>query len=350
MTLKGFQEGLKVFCSYKLINVTKNFSTPIKVGDVTMAQREFIEVHAKDINNNIYYSELSPLPGLHIENLGEGKNQLSSLLDKIIKNEFDKSYDLKKPFFNLFIEDGNFLPSVMFSIESLLLDWLLKNSQLSNALFKQNSKIISLNKLIIPRSNNELPADLKLFKSIKIKIGRNSVENDIKYINKILKHTPATTLLRLDANKSYSVSSLNKLAKQIDLSRIEYFEEPFDDHHIYENVHFPVAIDESLNKYHEQLESIPPSVVAIIVKPNILGGFSKLFKLQETVRKLNIKIIISSTFNGEIGMKYNGIAALIQDSYTPTAHGLSTLSFFKEKNSFQFFMDKNGQAIIDYEL
>ncbi|MBM76003.1 MAG: hypothetical protein CMK59_11435 [Proteobacteria bacterium] len=163
------------------------------------------------------------------------------------------------------------------------------------------------------------------YRSLKIKVGRSSIEKDLELISQLALQNPQSTF-RLDPNGLWSLnqtcqfwSSLQKINLE---HRIEYIEDPVntpkDLHKITE---IPIALDQQIDTKWLDL----PSLKAIIIKPSVQGGVSGVKRWQEQGRNKNIKVILSSTFETSIG-----IGRILQLATPQFFHGLGTLSWFAQ--------------------
>ena len=313
---------------------------PLQIGinKSPLTKREIIKIYY----NQLEISELSPLPGLHPESLDESFRILKKFVENKTIDDFfnevflnnkknlldtNKSIILQnstKLFFGLFKNDLEIdLPnSVIFAIELGLI----------NSVFTQrpeNQPYCALdfqsNKILIE----------SCCPSIKIKIGRNSLIEENKKLKKYINET--NFLLRLDGNKKLSAIDLITIMDQIPEDRIEYIEDPFINQK--ELVEFyqqtksiiPLAYDEGLinNMGHPNFFSnFPKQVKFAIIKPNLIGGISASNKIAQELEKCQIKVVLSSSFEGPIGILGIQKMQSIFSHYDLPA-GIDTLKFFQ---------------------
>jgi O-succinylbenzoate synthase len=170
------------------------------------------------------------------------------------------------------------------------------------------------------------------FKTIKIKVGRNEMDDDIKKINHVVKILPRGLVIRLDANGLWDFETALKFGKNINSEFIEYIEEPCSDFHafpdFYTGTGLPVALDESLEHIDPEAPRIPAGVKAFVLKPTILGGIGRTMGFVGLAAKHGLKPIISSCF--EVGPGFDRLikmAAAID--FDDSAHGLDTLKYLE---------------------
>ena len=128
------------------------------------------------------------------------------------------------------------------------------------------------------------------FDTIKLKIGFNSLDEDIKIMRKINSYKKIK--FRLDANQALSVDDIIKFEKATKDFDIEYLEEPLSDltienlRIIKKNTNFKIAIDETIYTDKNWKEFLSTGMINyLIIKPSIFGGL-KIFEI------VNLQIII----------------------------------------------------------
>ncbi len=325
-----------LFDSFKLRSFKLAFRNSMTIGQHRLKFREGLYLDLIKENKIIATSELSPLPGLHQESLEQAKFNLEKTLQFILCNQekfITKNIKLDVLFFNLFQPNFIILPSVMFCLESALL-MITKEIK---AKFQVNKKLnILQNDLYLPTCGNLekqiLEWNKKNLKKLKIKIGKINLKDEIAIINDIINETSNSLQLRIDANQSLTNDQLLYLCESINLNRVEYFEEPTSNISSLlkiieeEQLNIHLALDESLRQF-DLNNTLPEKITHLIIKPNLIGGISKTinyFNLK------NIKVVLSSSFESEVGL--NNISLLAQyqaDNFAQVAAGIDTLKFFK---------------------
>ena len=236
-------------------------------------------------------SELSPLKNLHKETLDFATNEFINFL-----NDSKKFIQLNRPFkdektlFNLCINDqilksfNKLSPSVKFAIESMLLhlkDKLPKGKTNINSayLFDDNNKGIK----------NSV---------IKLKIRPNTIDQNI---NDILNLQAQNNLLRLDGNNSLSSEELNQIIQKIDCKKIQYIEDTFTclEEELKFNNLYP-KIDLAIDLMNFNLKNYD-QYNYIVLKPNLLGSISELFRRMVNFENSGKRLVLSSCFEGEFG-------------------------------------------------
>jgi hypothetical protein len=182
---------------------------------------------------------------------------------------------------------------------------------------------------------------LQEHQSIKIKLGRQPIDTEIRDFFKLIKSLPEQTTFRIDANRAWSIEKLQYYASQLPLSRIEYFEDPLCAPEEYTKIkNIPIVLDETMqNPLHVQLLE-QPNIIGAVLKPSLLGGLKATDKLIKGLYSQNKLAILSSTFESSLGMW--GIASLAHPNHV---HGLGTLRWFKQHLFEDPLMTSNGYLL-----
>lgn len=193
----------------------------------------------------------------------------------------------------------------------------------SLALHSTQQQKITINKLLDPLQQTN-SASSQSWDCIKIKMGRQNINKDIRFFKSLLEKIPRHTLLRIDTNQRWSVDDFHQFIESVPLEQIDYFEDPLTDPKQY--IHFkdvPIALDESIqSEFFEELLNCQ-HVIGCVIKPTVIGGLEAAKKQINRLELLGKKAIISSTFESSIGLW--AISSLVNND---TAHGLGTLPWF----------------------
>lgn len=333
------------------------FLTPYRSGVQTLTAREGLVVELTGFNGICGYGEIAPLEGFSLETLAQAEQQILELAGKLPGLLF--KVDFNKPGYKFpFIKElpGNLYPSVCFGLETAIIH-LAEN--ILNKLFLERvpnnpKKKIPVNALLhtdtseISAITEEVRKRLADgFKTIKIKVGRNSLTNDIELVNRMAEILPLGVRLRLDANRLWDFETALEFGKRIDKRCLEYIEEPFSINNIkqisefYSQTGIGVALDESLDSIISSGIGMPPGINAFILKPTLLGGFNRVGEFVELAIKHRIKPVISSCFEvgpGFIALLKMASAIDLDDS----ASGLDTLKYLERTLFSQPVLIQNG--------
>ena len=311
------------------------YKIPIIVQSHTLIENVLLSVSIFHKKNFLSKIELTSLPKFHMYDLTEWKFILENFFQE---NDFNlENIKLDQAFFNMISPLSNelFEGELLYVIESVLfkvievckpevLSFIDKKPIKTNGLFSQGLKMDSL------------PECLK----IKIRPTTKNLLETSDLLNKLFKLNPKI-FFRFDGNQSFDLNELlsyfQQLQKNCELplvKLIEYIEEPFknasESHLFHQYFKIPIAIDESLIIYKENLNLLPKKT-NLILKPSLFG-ISKSFKILGLAKKLQLKIVISSSYETSSAISpLLYLAALSPDTY----HGFDTLKFLPKDLSIE---------------
>lgn len=310
------------------------FTKPFKTSSKTFNSREGIVLEIQDTNRTAL-GEAAPLPGFSRESLNDVLSQLEIHADEI-ERTFNGSFSLRD--LQAFHRKNDIYPSLQFGLDTLAVDFLSQQAGTSpqNFLFDNPPDKIKINGVISVEDAEQIYENARHlveqgFQTIKIKVGIN-FKKELVVLEKIQDSFPKLKL-RLDANRAWSLEeACNNLSKLEDLN-IEYLEEPLNDPSLKKlkklssEASVPIALDESMLEMQNP-ESAMPYTSAIILKPMVFGGLSKLFATNRLAKHHNNKVIYTTSLESGIGRTMTAtLAAGLSDRLS--AHGLATGSLLK---------------------
>jgi len=278
--------------------------------------------------------ECAPLVDIGTESLSTAHRVLREIIPVLINTPLN---------INTLAELDEF-PASRFALETALLSLLAqrKNLSLSQLLAQQyqlkiNKKIL-LNAMLGP-VNPHLPvrakqAEIDGYQCLKIKMGLTDIYTEAEQIKKLLTQLQAETLIRLDANKSWSYKEtqwlLNYLAGHY--QQIDYIEEPLKQYtsqnYLSLQADSPVslALDESFTTQCN-LSLIDYPLHTLVLKPMAQGGIINSLYLFQQAQQLNIRTIITSSIETAHGLwPLTHLCAVINNQQF---HGLSTSTWLE---------------------
>jgi len=261
----------------------------------------------KGKNGEESWGEIAPLDFFSDESLEQATDELLGELPHLLREEWHPKY---------------LSPSVHFGIESAILDLTLP---LSVAPVLVNALLAGT-----PDDMRKQAKNLQGYKAVKIKVGHLSLIDSISLVEELLTLMPANILVRIDANQSWSFEEALTFAKAFAPDTFEYFEEPFESFEDYISFPFPIALDETIRNAPSDSYLSLPHLRALIIKPTLMGGCSKLIPLLRQAREKGIAFILSSSYESELGIGLLAkIAARLQLPEVPM--GLDTYRLFKDE-------------------
>jgi len=316
------------------------FSRPFKTSNETFTYRKgyFISIDAEGFTG---YGESAPLPYYSMDSLEICNRALYEFKYGLPH----KPKDLELTDIIRLINDSTFLsPAARFGLETAIYDLESQIADQSLAVFlnPEALKKIRINGFITDIHN--IP---KNFSVLKLKInGRLPLSDLLKELEYISKKTGVNTKLRLDANGSFDSQTAVSFGRAIEQFNIDYLEQPLpvDDLEgmavLRKEISIPVAIDESLTTF-ESAEKIieKKSADVFVIKPTISGGFNGSEKIINQAKKENIRTVITSSLESDIGLL--ACLHLASKNNIEEACGLDTCQFLTQRN-IEFPTSVNG--------
>ncbi len=313
--------------------------TPLFINNIETTKRTGIIIRLKDLDQNTGFGEIAPLPGLHTENL----ETVLDLLDEIDIHVAGTSIseDIAASGTNLseILKIKSFPPSVRFGVSMAVLDLLANSKKLPlNKLYQMPyHKNVFINGLLTGPPDEIIKTTKELlslgYTTLKIKVGKRPVADDISTINKVREIAGEKIRIRLDANRAWTMNEALSFAGKISNIHVEYIEEPLNNPdelpEFSEQSGLPVALDESLSRFCSPDGPLPDWVNAVILKPSVIGDFNIILQIIQQAKKQNIVPVISSAFESGLTLK---MLALLSSVFIAegTAVGLDTYKWLSQ--------------------
>ena len=284
--------------------------------------------------------EISPLPFFSNESLHDTKQALDSLRVLLHEWVIPESLESIKTML-LLISD---LPtSVQCGLEMALLTLLSdkRGISLARTLSEKALPSIKINSLISSANSHYIHTAMsKNFECHKLKVGRQSFEEDMAFIFQIMSLIKSHHTLKIDCNGLWSLNDAIRFSKAVDHKRIRYIEDPFPDIATQKKFTTSSSIKLALDEYYESFDQTLYSHSSyFVIKPMVQGSIVSLLTMPQTTKN---KLIISSSYETEIGLL--GLLHLAACFGNDAYHGLDTLHYFKETHPS---LDIQGTMTID---
>ncbi len=321
------------------INLKKfeiNLKKPLWIKQRVISSRQGVLVAIKNNEGLTGYGEIAPLPGFHLENFKDAAVQIKKASNNLIGAEVNEDLALSINGQNAPFEGMGLFPSVNFGLEMAVLAIFYAQKDLKFFIKNNISKIL-VNKLI--------PGDKKIsreyikeiinsgFKSVKIKVGHNPMEDDISRVLRLRAYLPENISIMLDANASWELEEGLSFASKIGTGRIEYIEDPLKNSADYSSFYLktgmPVAVDEKLDGFRKDFPPGGEFIKAAILKPSMLGGFYNTARMIHWASGKNIKPVLSNAFQTGLTLSMISLFAARMDLLNGPA-GMDTLGGFTE--------------------
>ena len=172
------------------------------------------------------------------------------------------------------------------------------------------------------------------YKTIKVKMGFSEDPRRLKIVSEYI---TSEIKVRLDANCSWTLREAVEVTRQAEKlfrDQLEYVEDPVSTieqlHQVRADLPIPVATDALTPDAKSIKQVISMGIVNnIILKPLLLGGIDSVVALSKIARTAGINPVISSTFDGPVGLtSWCHLASAIGPN---TTHGLGTAGLIDDK-------------------
>lgn len=311
----------------------------LRIGGQTIRQRSGLILRIADKYRHAGLGEIAPLPGVHREDLAGVQRQLRQICKRLVHKSFPEELAGFNGAFDSWLKGVQLFPSVRYGVELALLNLLVRRvGKPLCALFSpEYRRRISLNGLL-NGTKKEIEGQIEVLAeekcpAVKLKVGRLGPEEEIELVHSLREALPASMSMRLDANRCWSLETALSFGRAIAGCRIEYIEEPLADpaglEQFYRETGVPVALDETL------VESSPGNfqpfggLVALVLKPAVLGGVEKTMQMGRMAGEYQLKAVISSTFESGLGLAAAAnLAACLNEEDVPA--GLGTCKWLRE--------------------
>ncbi len=168
------------------------------------------------------------------------------------------------------------------------------------------------------------------FRTLKLKVGAASPEEDIRRIAAIRERVGAAMALRLDANGAWDEATALRVLRAVAPLDIEYVEDPVagDARAVRSRSGIPVAADvRSLQEGREVVREHRADV--LVLKPQALGGLLATRELALAAIEAGLGVVVTSVFDSPAGVA--GALHLAASLPGPArAHGLATVDLLEE--------------------
>lgn len=178
------------------------------------------------------------------------------------------------------------------------------------------------------------------FSVLKIKVGADTLRNDVQRVQAIRRAVGDRITLRLDANQAWSLADAQLAVDLFVTERIALLEEPLRDptpaslaaFRAYSAI--PIGADESARDSDAIRALLDADAVdAVVLKPMLVGGPVTTLALAKLAHAHGKRIIITTSIDGPLATQMAiDVAARCPGT---EAHGLATAHLFADTSSFQ---------------
>ena len=334
--------------TYHIEEKVLHFKQPAGTSRGVYTTRRSWFVTLTDENGRQGVGECAPLPNLSCDDLPDYGKKLEEILNESIPNLDDLS-SLPSSFSPLtsHLSPLKEYPSMLFGIETALLNLKTGSSMLFDTPFGRGEEGIPINGLVWMGSFEEMQQRIEQklaqgFHCVKLKIGAIDFNAELELLKKIRsRYSRQEIELRVDANGAFSPDEALQKLEQLSLYDIHSIEQPIrqqqwsDMAMLCRESPIPIALDEELIGVNDSftktqmLDIIKPAY--IILKPSLHGGISGTQEWISLARNRGIGSWMTSALESNVGL--NAIAHLTAFIYGPhiqQPQGLGTGQLFTD--------------------
>jgi len=165
---------------------------------------------------------------------------------------------------------------------------------------------------------------------VKVKVGRASVAEDAERLARILDRLPATTRLRLDANRSWTLEQAARLCAGLPTERVAFIEEPLHPGACYAAwsslTNIPFAWDETLRE-QPGIDLGTAGLGALVLKP-MLTGLNRTRAWRQAAIDAGVEVVLSAAFESNLTLDF--YARLAASWHLSAPPGLDTFGAWPE--------------------
>ncbi len=339
-------------------------AAPLLLAHGVVPERRGVIIRIVTDNGLTGWGEAAPLAGFSPDTLETTIEMLTGIASSIKEIEVHDSIGRIGEMVREIIPGKN--PAAVFGLETALCDLAAQASgkPLSAWLAPKPLTTVAVNYLLAGTNNDWTKVKSEFegggYKTVKIKVGGGSPEDDIAVVRKFRRLLGDDIAIRLDANRRWSFDTAVRVLGGLRGCRIDYVEEPLAEGtpsvlgRLKAETGARIALDESLAEVGNIEEKIAlGGVDVLIVKPTVLGGIVGAMQLAEMARRYDRQVVITSTFESEIGLTaLVHLAAAVcagpavcTDAAVCTgqvACGLNTMSVFEEILVPEFLIVNDG--------
>lgn len=314
------------------------FVTPLITAKGVINSRRGLIVRGLSSDGRIGYGEIAPLEGISSETLIEARQALVAITPTLQGCEIPAIATTLPELIDVLFTDIPRHPSLVYGVETMLADLSSQESgvSLSRWFSPTSTPAVPVN-AILSGSLTEVTGQLRRksdsgFYAFKLKVGVESLGEELEKIATIRKLVGGKATIRLDANGAFNFEQATAFLSQVGQYDIEYIEDPLPFQYIdrleelKRRCRIPVAADAGVKSLLRQDNCVCD---VVILKPTIVGGIRRSLELSRLAASQGIKTVISSTLETGIGLTASlHLAVILSDNILPC--GLDTLDLLSD--------------------
>ncbi|MGP9497707.1 o-succinylbenzoate synthase [Halomonas sp. AOP43-D1-4] len=266
------------------------------------------------VSINGQWGDIAPLPGFSAETLTDAETESRACLTALKRGE----------------EAVPTLPSVQFGFDCAQHVWPPHCSAALAPYPLLQGEPVSLTAMLDSALDNIRKGGQPPPSRLKLKVARYAMSDELALVARLSEKLPATQLI-LDANGGWTREEATRFCRQLPREQIDYLEEPCstfaDTIAVADAAGVKIALDETLSRNAPWYSH--PHIAALVIKPTLIGALSACEALVQRAREDNLRVVISSSFESDLGL---GLLARLARQWAPTEPpGLDTGNWLAER-------------------
>lgn len=286
-------------------------TAPLVFKGATLKHREGLLLRLEGEAGAVGWGETSPLPGFSRESLPGAARGLGDMAASVVGREVASDWIGTDGTLARMLDRADLAPSVRFGFE--LAVWNLyaaaRGVALPALISERSRAVVPLNGLLAGPSA-QAPSEAQRmredgYEAVKLKVGGRPLEEDVVLVRTLKEALGESVALRLDANRAWTLHEAMEFARGIVGVRVEYLEEPLADPAGLEaftrSCGVRVALDESMVGMAPGALEEHRYASAVVMKPSLLGGISRVLRLADRAASLGIRPVVSAAYETGVG-------------------------------------------------
>jgi len=287
-------------------------TTPLPLGGETHSRRRGLLVRLDTEQDAVGWGDAAPLPGFSAETLDEVVAQARTTAPEWTGTHVPEPEDELDLLLSTLPVGTDCPASLQFATESALVELLAAARTTSPAAVLGTPRSsVSLNALITDPGDERSAQAARLrehgYPAVKVKVGRASVEEDVRGLRAIREALGDDTALRADANRAWSMEQAVAFAEATQTLGIAYVEEPLMAPacipELAARTDLPIAFDETTRENEASVLRDDAPVGAVVLKPTLLGGLRTTLRWRHAAQANGVTPVISAAYESGIGLR-----------------------------------------------
>ncbi|WP_412063553.1 o-succinylbenzoate synthase [Rubrivirga sp. IMCC45206] len=300
--------------AFDLVPYALPLREPVVWGGQAHVQRRGVLVRIEGADGAVGWGDAAPLPGFSAESLDQARAELVALAEVLRGRELTPAEALLGGSVATALDAAGLSPSARFGLDLALAELAAQElgRTLPQALHPDPAVVLPLNGLVMGGGSLAVASAKRLgeqgYPAVKLKVGRQPVDDDLPLVTAVRKALPDAVALRLDANRAWGWDDAVRFAEGVRGLALDYIEEPLRDAsrlpELWHDTGLPVAVDESV----QEGAPIRGWATAAVLKPTLVGGIGATIRRATEARLVGVRPVLSAAFESGVGLR--GIAAL----------------------------------------